>query len=58
MEIGDLKNGFMIINGGKPELLPEDLFYIPSKEREEEIIKSMSEDIRQLIEDETKKQTK
>lgn len=49
MKIEDLKNGFMIINGGKAEPLPDDLFDVPSKEREEEIIKQMTEDLRKEI---------
>lgn len=45
----DLKNGFMIVNGGKVEPLPEDLFDIPSKEREEEIIKHMVEELKKSL---------
>lgn len=54
MKKEDLKNGFMIINGGKAEPLPEDLFDVPSKEREEEIIKLMTEDLRKYIDDKIK----
>jgi len=54
MKREDLKNGFMIINGGKAESLPEDLFDVPSKEREEEIIKLMTEDLRMHIDDKIK----
>ena len=46
--MGEL-DGFMIINGGKSEQLPEDFFTIPSKEREEEIIKQMIEYLRKEI---------
>ena len=49
MKKEDLKNGFMIINGGKAEALPEDLFDVPSKEREEELIKLMTEDLKNEI---------
>ena len=44
----------MIINGGKAEPLPEDLFDVPTKEREEEIIKLMTEDLRKHIDDKIK----
>ena len=54
MKKEDLKNGFMIINGGKAEPLPEDLFDVPSKEREEEIIKLMTEDLQKHIDDKIK----
>ena len=49
MKKEDLKNGFMIINGNKIESLPEDLFDVPSKEREEEIIKLMTGDLKKEI---------
>ena len=54
MKKEDLKNGFMIINGGKAEALPEDLFDEPSKEREEEIIKLMTEELKNVIDDKIK----
>lgn len=41
MKKEDLKKGFMIINGGEPD--------VPSKERQEEIIKLMTEDFRKEI---------
>ena len=44
----------MIINGGKAEPLPEDLFDTPSKERDEEIIKLMTDDLRKHIDDKIK----
>lgn len=44
----------MIINGGNAEPLPEDLFDIPSKEREEEIIKQITEDLNKHIENKIK----
>lgn len=50
----DLKNGFMFINGGKAEALPENLFDVPSKEREEEIIKLMAEKLKNVIDDKIK----
>ena len=34
MKKEDLKNGFIIINGGKAESTPNDLFDVPSKEGE------------------------
>jgi len=49
MKKEELKNGFMITNGGKAETLPEDLFDVPSKEREEKIIKLMTEDLKNEI---------
>jgi hypothetical protein len=49
MKKEDLKKGFMIINDGKAESLPEDLFDVPNKEREEEIIKLMTEDLKKEI---------
>ncbi len=54
MKKEDLKNGFMIINGGKAEPLPTDLFDVPSKEREEEIIKLMTEDLKKHIDNKIK----
>jgi hypothetical protein len=54
MKKEDLKNGFMIINSDKAEPLPEDLFDVPSKEREEDIIKLMTEDLRKHIDDKIK----
>ena len=51
MKKEDLKNGFMIINSDKAEPLPKDLFDVPSKEREEDIIKLMTEDLRKHIDD-------
>ena len=44
-----MANGFMIVNGSKIEPLPEDLFDVPSKEREEEIIKHMVEELKRII---------
>lgn len=44
-----MENGFMIVNGGIMEPLPEDLFDVPSKEREEEIIKHMVEELKRII---------
>jgi len=49
MKKEDLKNGFMIINGGKAELPSDDLCDVPSKKREEEIIKQMTKDLRKEI---------
>jgi len=54
MEIEDLKSGFMIINGCNTEPLPDDLFDVPTKEREEEIINFMTEDLRKAIDDKIK----
>ena len=55
MKKEDLKNGFMIINGCKVEPLPKDLFDVPSKEREEEITKQITKDLKKVIDDEIKK---
>ena len=49
MKKEDLKNGFIIINGDKAKPLPDDLFDVPTKEREEEIIKLISEDLKNEI---------
>lgn len=51
----DFKNGLIINNGGNIESLPEDLFYIPNKEREEEIIKLMTKELNNDIDDKIKK---
>ena len=55
MKEESFKNGFMIINGGKIESLPENLIDVPSKGREEEIIKQMIEELKMLIDDKIKK---
>jgi len=44
-----MKKGFMIINGCDVEPLPVDLFDIPSKDREEEIIKTLTNDVKKEI---------
>jgi hypothetical protein len=51
MKKGDLKNGFMIINSGKLKSLPQDLFDVPNKEREEEIIKQMTQNLKNEIDE-------
>lgn len=43
-----MTNGFMILNG-KCTPLPDDLFDTPTKEREDEIIKSITKDIKEAI---------
>ena len=45
-----MKNGFTIING-KITTLPVDLFDVPSKEREDVIIKNMTEELMKVIDD-------
>ncbi len=45
----EIKNGFMINNGGKAEPLPSDLFDTPNKEREKEIIRLIAEDLKNEI---------
>ena len=41
--------GFVIINGGKAEPLPVDLFDIPSKYQEDQIIKTLTNDVKKEI---------
>ena len=45
----EIKNGFMINNGGKAEPLPYDLFDTPNKEREKEIIRLIAEELKNEI---------
>jgi hypothetical protein len=45
----EIKNGFMINNGGKVEPLPDDLFDTPNKEREKEIIRLIAEELKNEI---------
>ena len=45
----EIKNGFMINNGGKAEPLPDDLFDTPNKEREKEIIRLIAEELKNEI---------
>ncbi len=45
----EIKNGFMINNGGKAEPLPCDLFDTPNKEREKEIIRLIAEELKNEI---------
>ena len=44
-----MKKGFVIINGGKAEPLPVDLFDILSKYHEDQIIKTLTNDVKKEI---------
>jgi len=43
------EKGFVIINGGKAEPLPVDLFDVLSKHHEDQVIKTLTNDVKKEI---------